>query len=136
MVGVPVRIEVGKKDIDKGGVTVFRRDKRTKAFVKEKELVETLKSLLKDISENMRKNAAKYHASMINSAKNMDDVKKIIEAGKAAKVVWCGNIDCASKMEKSVDAPFVGKVVNEEASGKCVWCGKKGKFYGIVGKTY
>ncbi|MBU5575475.1 MAG: proline--tRNA ligase [Candidatus Aenigmarchaeota archaeon] len=134
--GVPLRIELGKKDIEKGGITIVRRDIKKKEFVENKKIIEKIKFLFEDITRNMQKRAKEYHESKIVFAKKIENIPKVINENKVAKIVWCGDIECASKIEKQVNSVFVGKAIDEKADGSCIWCGKTGKFYGYVGKTY
>jgi len=138
MKGVPIRIEVGEKEIDENGITIVRRDNGEREFVKRENVIERIRELLEEITENMRKRAEEYHAKKIKIARNMDEVKEAIENKLLAKVFWCGEIECASKMEKSMNAPFIGTEYEKGVEGdeKCTGCGKPAKFYGFIGKTY
>lgn len=136
LAGVPVRIEIGPKDIQKGGVMLVRRDTGQKEFVKNDKIAGRIEQLFVEIFKELTTRSEKYHNSKIALAKNISDVKKAVADGMLAQLAWCGDLDCAAKIEKAVDAPFIGKGHGQTAKGKCAGCGNAAKFAGYVGKMY
>ncbi|MBU5557999.1 MAG: proline--tRNA ligase [Candidatus Aenigmarchaeota archaeon] len=136
MAGVPVRIEIGPKDLEKGGATLVRRDTGKKEFVKTDKIAARLEQMFVEIFKNMTDCAKRYHDSKIKAVKSIEDVKKAVTSDMLAQLAWCGELECAAKIEKAVDTPFIGKDHYQTTKGKCVGCGKPAKFLGYVGKMY
>ena len=124
--GVPIRLEIGPKDMAKGQVMLARRDTGEKTAVKEEKLAETVKELLDNIQENLFIRAKKFLEENIRETSDYNEFKRIIEKQRGLiKTYWCGSKDCEDKIKEETKAsirciPFE----QEEASGKCIYCGK------------
>ncbi len=135
--GIPIRIEIGPKDLAKKQVLVVRRDTGKKQPVKISQLKKLLPKLLDDIQKSMLKNARKKLEDSIVLVKNFEDFKKAIKEKKLVKANWCGQESCEDWIKdktegaKSLNAPFDAK-----ASGKCVHCDKKATTLMFFGKSY
>ncbi len=129
MKGVPIRLEVGPKDIEKNQVVLARRDSGEKIIVSMDNLEEEVAKLLEDIQHSMLENARARRDSKTYVAKNMDEFEKIInETPGFIKAMWCGDQACEDKIKEMTGAtsrciPFE----QEEISDTCVCCGKKAK---------
>ncbi|MFH0863340.1 MAG: proline--tRNA ligase [Candidatus Altiarchaeota archaeon] len=125
--GVPLRIEVGPRDIKEGKVMLVRRDTGEKRGVPVKDL--DLQAVFSDIESNMRSKAQKRFDERICEADTLPKFKDLVGGG-IVKVGWCGNKECAKPIEEE------GTILSvSEDDGTCVVCGKKG--HGIhVAKTY
>lgn len=134
--GVPVRIEIGEKELKKKSVTVVRRDTGEKKLIVEKDVIQKVNRLFREIHQNLFERARKYHSEKIKNARNIKEIKIAIAEKSVTRVLWCGDLNCASKIEKAVNAPFIGTEHGRTAKGKCINCGKNAKFHGIVGKMY
>ncbi|NQU98647.1 proline--tRNA ligase [Candidatus Woesearchaeota archaeon] len=138
MKGVPLRIEVGPKDVEKKQIVVVRRDTGEKIFVKEKDVKKKVKALLDDIQKNLFKKAKKFLDESIVQADDFDALKSVIKAKKIAYSPWCGEVDCEDWLKdksggaKSVNIPFKQKKIKK----KCVQCEKKANFYAYFAKSY
>ncbi|MEM3555377.1 MAG: proline--tRNA ligase [Candidatus Micrarchaeia archaeon] len=138
--GVPVRIEVGPKDVEKKQVVVVRRDSGEKVTVKESEVVERVKKLLEEIQKNIAERAERFFKSHIFEAGSMNELKKILESkGGLVKVLWCGSVECADYIKaETAGGAIRGSPLGEKekATGNCIWCGKKASQVVYVGKAY
>ena len=138
MKGVPVRLEVGPKDIEKNQVVLARRDSGEKIIVSMDNLEEEVAKLLEDIQHSMLENARARRDSKTYVAKNMDEFEKIInETPGFIKAMWCGDQACEDKIKEMTGAtsrciPFE----QEEISDTCVCCGKKAKHMVYWGRAY
>lgn len=138
--GVPVRIEVGPKDIEKKQVILVRRDTGEKMTVKETELVEKVRELLEKIQKNLWERAEKSFREHIFEAKEMEQLKKILdENGGLVKIEWCGSVECADYIKAETQGADIrgtplGK--EEKPKGKCIKCGKKAEQVVYAGKSY
>lgn len=136
--GVPLRLEIGPKDIEKEQVVLVRRDTGEKVIVKNAEIEETIKTLLEDIQKNMYQMAKENLNTHTKIAKNMDEFKQILQNGNAfIKAMWCGDENCVLKIKEETTAtsrcmPFE----QEHFSDTCVCCGKEATKEVIFAKSY
>jgi prolyl-tRNA synthetase len=140
LMGVPIRIEIGPKDLEKKQVVVVRRDERKKEVVKEKNLKKKVEFLLKDIEDNLRKKADKFFSEHLSEAKNFEELKKILEEkGGLVKIGWCGNVECANEIKSKTSGGAIRGTIfgkKEKAKGNCILCGKKAKQVVYIAKAY
>lgn len=138
MRGIPVRLEIGPKDIENNQCVLVRRDSGEKLFVSLEGLEETISELLADITKSMYKKAYERREKMTHTAKSMDELKEIA-ANKPGfiKAMWCGDQACEMKLKEEADVtsrcmPFEGEPVDD----KCICCGKKTDTLVYWGKAY
>ena len=142
MKGVPFRVEVGAREIEKGEVVVFIRDIKEKVSVKIEDLAETIKNLGAEYDERLIAKADEFAAGRIVDCFSKGDVKKALNSGKVARFSFCScsaeGESCAGYIEKDLQARVMGTRgdVSESAKGKCVFCGKKAKVVVYAGKSY
>lgn len=138
MRGVPVRIEIGPRDIENGECVFVRRDNQEKMIVKLDKIEDTLKEVLEQIQENMFNECKERMIARTTVAKDMDEfVKNINENQGYVKAMWCGNQECEDKIKELTGAhsrciPFE----KEHISDKCVCCGKEAKEFVVWGRQY
>ena len=138
MRGVPVRIELGPRDIENGVCIVVRRDNGEKITVSFDELSIKLQEILDDIQKNMYEECKKIRADRTNIALNMDEIIKKIEENQGyIKTMWCGDVECENKIKELTGAhsrciPFE----QEHISNTCVCCGKEAKHMVFCGRQY
>jgi len=142
MKGVPVRIDLGLKDLARKKITVFRRDLNKKEVVGEGKLIDVIREIAKESGNNLRKEADKLFKGRIKDVKNVKELKKVLEDGGIARCGFCSvdinGVSCAEVVEKEVGAEVRGTKFGEKAkaSGKCVVCEKKASKIVYVGKAY
>ena len=137
--GIPIRIEIGPRDLNDGFITLVRRDTRekTNVFIND-DVVSSVKTLLNDIQNNLYNRALERRNEMTYVAKSMDEMKEIISNHPGfVKAMWCGNKKCEDKIKeikgtKSRCIPFE----QEHISDKCVCCGNDAKEMVIWGIQY
>jgi prolyl-tRNA synthetase len=138
--GVPIRIEIGPKDLKKKQVIVVRRDTRKKEIVKERDLKKKVEFLLKDVEDNLRKKADKFFSEHLSKAKSFEELKKKLdEKGGLIKVEWCGSLECANEIKSKTNGGAIRGTVfgkEEKAKGSCIFCGKKAKQVVYIAKQY
>lgn len=135
--GVPIRIEIGKKEIESKNVLLVRRDTGKKTLVKEKELDKTVKKTLKEIDNNLFKTSEKFLKSMITKAETIKQAEKVLNDKKGiVKLPWCGNEKCGKEMEEMLVGEALGIDEKEKTSGKCDLCKGKAKHLLYFGRTY
>lgn len=135
--GYPVRIEIGKRDLEKNEVTVVRRDTLEKIKYPIDTVVASLEQLFKHIQDDMYDKALKRRDSMIYDAKNYDEFKEIaINKPGFIKANWCGCEECENKIKDDFSMKSRCLIEDEEIDTNCVVCGKKAIYRLYFGKQY
>ncbi|MGL4790942.1 MAG: proline--tRNA ligase, partial [Anaerotignaceae bacterium] len=138
MKGVPIRLEIGPKDIEKNQAVLARRDTGEKIIVSLDEIEEKVTELLAEIQANLLAKAKNNLDSKTYSAKNLEEFETTLkETPGFIKAMWCGERDCEDAIKEKTGAtsrciPFE----QEEISDVCVCCGKKAKHMLFWGKAY
>ena len=137
--GVPVRIEIGKRDLENNMITLVRRDTREKMQVfTNTDIIYNVKELLEDIQRDMYDRALRRREEMTYTATDLEEFESIMNSHPGfIKAMWCGDVKCEEKVKeirgtKSRCIPFG----NEKISDKCVVCGKEAKDLVIWGIQY
>lgn len=138
MKGVPIRVEIGPKDIEKGEVILTRRDNFEKVSVKIENIEEEIEKLLKDIQTSMFETCKKRMNEKTTIAHNMDELKKNLEENQGyVKTMWCGSRECEDKVKELTGAPSRCIPFEQEHIGDtCVCCGKKANTMVVWGRQY
>lgn len=139
MKGVPLRLEIGPRDIKNKKVVTVRRDKREKKIINfnPKTFVEDINSIMQNINEDMRDKAWKTFNSNVKSVESMDEaVKEISENRGIISFGWCGEKVCGKELEKNVNVDILGTTEKVEDDKRCINCGKPVKRVAFVAKTY
>ncbi len=136
--GVPVRIEIGKRDLDNNSLTLVRRDTKEKITVsKDCDIVLEIKNLFNDIQSNLYVKAKTRMESMTYVAHNMKEVEDIMNTQPGfIKADWCGEHECELKMKEIKGTK--ARCISDEPliDGKCVVCGKDAKHLVVWGIQY
>ena len=128
MRGVPLRVEIGPKDMEKEQCCIARRDTGEKVFVPLAELEETVKKLLDAIHDNMFAKAKANLESNTFTAETWEEVKELLEKnnGGFVKTKWCGSLDCELAMKDKVGVSSrCMPLAQSGTTGKCPVCGKE-----------
>ena len=137
--GIPLRIEIGDRDLDKNIVTLARRDDRSKITISiDDDILNEVNKLLDEIQNNLYKKALNRRNEMTYSPNNLEEMKKIIETKPGfIKAYWCGNEECENKIKEVNGIKSRCILPNEKSDGKkCVCCGKDAKHLVIWGIQY
>jgi len=122
--GVPIRIEIGKRDIEKGEVVVVRRDTNEKNSVNSKEIGVRILTLLEEIQQNLLKRSAEILENNTHEVYSYADFKKILKGKKGfIKAYWCGREECEENIKYETKATT--RCFSTEAEGNCIYCGKE-----------
>ena len=101
MKGVPLRLEIGPKDIEKNQCVLVRRDTREKTFVSLDELETAIPRLLEELSANLYQRALENREARTWAATTLDEVKKLAAENTGyIKTMWCGDEACEEKMKE------------------------------------
>jgi len=145
MKGVPLRIELGKKELENKELTIFRRDINSKEKIKDKDLIDYVEKISKEYDKNLITKADGLFKSKIEDVSSFNELKSVIESGKIARAGFC-SVDkdggkCAGKIETELARTKVRgtKLEKENPSGKtakCVVCEKKAKEVVYIAQEY
>ena len=137
MRGVPVRIEMGPRDIENGECVIVTRYNMEKTVVKLENIEEVLETMMKDIHDGMYKKALENRERRTYSCTSIDEIKEALTHGDGlVKAMWCGDEACEDKVKELTGVgsrciPFD----QEHLSDTCVCCGKPAKhmvYWGIA----
>ena len=138
MKGVPVRIEIGPRDIENGVCVCVRRDNGEKVTVELDKLEEELPKLLNAVRDGLYNKALARRNTMTYDAHNMEELKDIAENKPGfIRAMWCGDLECEEKLKE--EAGITSRCIPFEQnslSDTCVCCGKKAKHMLYWGKAY
>jgi prolyl-tRNA synthetase len=136
--GVPLRIEVGPRDLDAGVVTAVTRFGQ-KSQVSRTELTAGVQTKMAEINRELSDRAEQHVKDHLYAVKDVAGLKEAVKAGVAA-VHWCGDKECADRLEEAADASVLGTEVRsdlvDKEPGACVICGKPGSVMTLVGRSY
>ncbi len=136
--GVPLRLEIGPKDIQKDQCVLVRRDTREKHFIPLDKLEQTVDELLQKIHEDMYNSALAHRDENTFTATDMEEFTEIVEGkGGFIKAMWCGKESCEDEIKEKTRAtsrciPFE----QEKLSDKCICCGEKADKLVYWGRAY
>ncbi|WP_299900742.1 proline--tRNA ligase [uncultured Aquimarina sp.] len=136
--GVPLRIAIGPKDLEKGTVELARRDTLSKQFVQKDDVVNTIEALLVEIQESLHLKATQYRDSHITEVNSFEEFKEVLEnKGGFISAHWDGTAETEQKIKELTKAtirciPFDAK----EENGVCVYSGNPSKVRVLFAKAY
>ncbi len=135
--GVPIRLEVGPKDIENDSVVLVRRDKLTKENVKVNNLVATIKTTLIDIQNNLTQQAENMRLQKTKTVDNWEDFVKEINNNNFVLAHWSGDSEVEQKIKQETSATIRCIPFDQAPElGKCVYSGKVSKKRVLFAKAY
>ena len=138
MKGIPVRLEIGPKDIENNSCVLVRRDTGEKISASLDGIEETIAKLLEDIQNNLFNKALGHRNEHTYTATDYDSFKEIVETKPGfVKSMWCGDEACENKIKEDTGATARCMPFEQENLGEtCVCCGKKAKTMVYWGRAY
>ncbi|MGB9767990.1 proline--tRNA ligase [Dictyoglomus sp.] len=136
--GVPVRLEIGPKEVEKQEIYVARRDLRTKISIRRENMIQDLENLLKDIQKTLFERALKFREENTYEINNFEEFKKIMDTKRGfVKASWCGDGECELKIKELTGATIRNIPLDwKEEEGKCILCGRETKIKALFAKAY
>ena len=132
--GVPLRVEIGPKDIQKNEIVLVRRDNAEKKSITNNSAVNIIKEELNNISKSLYESAKKIlneNIKRVNKIEEAKDLKGIVE------LPWCGIKDCALEIETILDGNTLGQPIEDDkCDSPCPVCGKPGTTWMRYAKSY
>lgn len=137
--GIPIRIEIGPKDVEKEEAVIVRRDTNKKETIKIRDLKSKIPKILEDIQTSLFEKSKKLAEDRIEKADTLQTLKKVIENKKVAISPLCKNAKCEELIKfetKGAKAVFIDSQTPVKANDKCIICKKKADYQIYIGKTY
>jgi len=139
MRGIPLRLEIGPKDVAKGSVVLARRDrpgKEGKAFVEQQGLAASVAQLLEEIQKSLYDRALAFRLANTFEPATYDEFKNAVEKGFAFSW-WCGSSECEANIKEETKATMRCIPLEQPGgSGKCIHCGLPAKEKAIFARAY
>jgi prolyl-tRNA synthetase len=136
--GVPIRIEIGPRDLKQKQITIVRRDTSERNSIKESEAINAVAKLLEEIQTNLFNKAKKFLEENITTIGTYDEFKNVLKnKGGFIRASWCGNSACEEKIKEETGAtirtvPFE----KEKTFSKCLYCGEKAREVVYFARAY
>ena len=142
--GVPVRIEIGPRDIEKGTLVFKRRDIASKEFIEREDLSVKCEEVLGDVEKELLRRAGEILDNGIKDVDSLRDGAKVLEDWDGIiRTHWCGEMECAEEMEKEMEKTFLGFPLAdiktgelEKEKGNCMICGRPTETVVYLSKSY
>jgi prolyl-tRNA synthetase len=126
--GVPIRIEIGPRDLANGVVTIVRRDTLKKQTWKMEEVTAAVQTFAEEMTDDLKANASEWMREHIYSVDSLSEAKRLLEKRAGiVEVPWCGKDECGHSLEEMVEARLLGfpEDTTKKVDGKCLVCGEK-----------
>ena len=135
--GVPLRIEIGPKDLEKSKVTVAKRHNRQKSDLPFEQIDSKIEQILQDIQDEMFESAKKILVERTLKETEYSAFRAAIEKGSFVDAPWCGKRTCEEKIKEETMADIrVIPLGNKKEEQKCVYCSEMGATNVIFGRAY
>lgn len=136
--GVPVRIEIGQKEIESGELTVYRRDKGEKFKMQKSKVKIEVKTVLEEIQKNLFNNHKEFTEKNTFVVDSYDEFKTIMKTTRGfIRAFWCEDKECEAKIKEETKATTrclpLGAVSEK---GKCIYCGKPATHRWLFAQAY
>jgi prolyl-tRNA synthetase len=137
MKGVPLRLEVGPRDVENGNMVVARRDTGDKSFLSKDEAVAQIPDLLKEIQKGLFQQALTFQQENTHKVSTYDELKKVIKEGGFVRCGWDGTDETEERVKEDIKATIRCIPTSENPEGlTCVYSGKPAKHEVIYAKAY
>ncbi|NVM52196.1 MAG: proline--tRNA ligase [Candidatus Helarchaeota archaeon] len=134
--GVPLRLEIGPKEVKEHFVTAVRRDLGKRQKVEMKDLTLKVAMLLEQVQNNLYLKVQKFYDEVVFETDKYTEMKAKINEGGVALVYWCQGEDCADEIQRIEGVEIVGITLDDETTGDCIICGKSSGKKTYVARTY
>jgi len=136
--GIPLRIEIGPRDVENGQVVVVRRDTKEKSFIPVTDLRNKISEMLVVMHNDMLNKAKKMRDEFTFDIDDYDEFKqKINEPGGFFNMHWCGSAECELKVKEDTKATIrLIPLEKREEQGKCIICGNESEGRVVFAKAY
>ena len=133
--GVPLRVEIGPRDLDEGVYTLARRDGEPKYRVRREDILDEIRDVFSDLGMCILKKAEDVFRMRIMTCTTLEDVEKATKKG-VSRIYWCGKPDCAHEIEERFDLSLLGVSEEEKDRGACIICGSEDSRVSYLARTF
>ncbi len=136
--GIPLRIEIGPKEMERKVVSVARRDTGAKEEVPADSLSSRIESIISEMHESMYEKAEKMLQSYVHEADDYDTLKEMLTSKKGmVSAPWCGSVECETKIKSETGAKVTNIPIGQKKiSSKCIYCGKPAEERANFARSY
>lgn len=136
MKGIPLRIEIGPRDVNNKRVVISRRDTNEKYEINDEVILMKVNELLESMQNNLYNKAKMLLENNIHEVYNYEDMKSLIEKGGFIKASWCGNEECEIKIKEEIGADIRVIPFNSYSNNNCIYCNEKGRHIAYFARAY
>jgi prolyl-tRNA synthetase len=136
--GVPLRVEVGPRDLKQRQVVLARRDTLSKRAVKMANFEKEVTKELIDIQESLFARASGFLKKNTHRVETYDELKSVfLKGGGIVQAPWCGSADCEAAVRRETEAKIINIPLNQrQLKAKCVYCGNEAKSLANFARSY
>ncbi len=137
MRGIPLRIEIGPRDIQKNQVIVVRRDTMVKEAIDLGSIEAAIPGILDDMQSSMLEKAKKFREENTHEVGDYEEFKSVLESDRGfIKTFWCGKQDCEDRIKEETMATIRVVPLEQNRHGRCVLCGQKADQFVYFARAY
>ncbi|HPC87322.1 MAG TPA: proline--tRNA ligase [Candidatus Saccharicenans sp.] len=139
MRGVPLRLEIGPRDVKNSQVVAVRRDRQEKSVISLDDLEEKIKEILTDIQASLFNKALAFQTENTRQASSYEEFKSVLENKRGfVQAGWCGSEDCEARIKEETMATIRVIPLDEEKNqkGKCIFCQKEARTSAVFARSY
>jgi prolyl-tRNA synthetase len=137
--GVPLRIEIGPKDVEKGQVTAVRRDTGERVTIARRNLKSQVEQVLRQITDHLRQRAKSSFEKSIHPAADLKSARELLKKeGGIIRIPWCGQESCGKRIAEETDGEMLGEEIDStpQPSARCPVCSQQARVNALLAKTY
>jgi len=135
--GVPLRMEIGPREVEKKQVVLVRRDTGEKSIMPLEGLKERIEASLEEVQKNLYSRALAFQEENSYQVDDYEEFKRILEGpGGFLWAHWCGSAECEAKIKEETKATIRAIPFQEEEGGKCIRCGETSIQRVVFAKAY
>lgn len=136
--GIPLRIEIGPKDLEKKQIVMVRRDSGEKTTLKFSETAKKSKEILTEIQDNLLEKAKEKLYSNIEESDEINKIKNLIKDKKIVLTPLCNSIKCEDQLKSDLNGAKVLNIPDSQPKkkSKCIICNKDANYWAYIGKSY
>lgn len=137
MRGVPLRVEIGPRDLRAGQVVLVRRDTGARVTISRAELIPAVGGLLDDIQQNMLDRARRFLEENTRRAENINQLEEIVSGPRGLVLAgWCGSAECEAAVKERTKATIRNIPFRQEKMTRCVCCEGAARYSVIFARAY
>lgn len=134
--GVPLRIEIGPRDVRDAKIVAVRRDVKEKYHIKDEDIRDKINELIEEIQNNLYNKAKAFLENNIHNANNYEEMKQLLRDGGFVKAAWCGSEECENNIKKETGADIRVIPFNSNTDDNCIYCNERGRYITYFAKAY